>query len=334
MAETKENLLSVETLAQIVFCARAGVIAHELSLEEESEEVAQHFNLDYAPRFHLAGIEEALNRLTTSLARWGWAGAATLVAAGLAFVIGFQLVLIPLGFALMVISWIAAKRINRIVELSDWRGAARDAVPKEPGPTAEQHQRINWWEVLAAGFDSISAREPYRDDERVLKGKPWRVLRKGSLRIPVIRASNNEQQGAPLPHHAIQVAAYCRLLRVCEGFESPYAILLFGDSWEGLAVADTEVLQTSLGDAVKVGAELLADAKSHDPPAPRDRLVCAACRFGRPVVYRVERGSPWWADNGRVHGVPKNGRTFHSCCGDRFDWTPPHAKAERLKLTE
>lgn len=336
MVGADDGSLLVDTVAKFVFCPRAGIIAHELTATSRPDVPPTQFNLDYVPRFHLSGIEEALGRLTASLTKWGVAGGVTLVVTAVMFLLGFLVLMVPFGIAVIAISWIAAKRINRIAEADEWRSAAREALPKEPAPTVERHQQVNWWETLAAGFESVPGREDYRDDELGIYGRPWRVLRKGSLRIPVIKLSADDAGEAPPPHHAVLVAAYCRLLKLSEGMESPYSILLFGESWEGLAVANSEALQGLLQEAVQLARELVRAAERPEfaPPPPSLPLACLRCEYGRPVVYRIERGSPWWGDEGRVTGVPRAGRVFHSCCGDRFGWTPPHEQALALKLTD
>lgn len=328
--------MKVHALSEFVFCPRAGVIAHELAGDDQIDEPPKRFNIDYAPPFHLPGIEEAIGRLTDSLTKWGLAALVVLLAALLMFVLGYRVLLIPLGVLLAGVSWVIAKRINRIVELTDWRDLARNAAPREPAPTPQSHQKVNWWEILAAGFESVQSRESYVDSELGLEGRPWRVLRKGSLRIPVVKLQSTTDRTSPHPQHAIRVAAYCRLLQINEGMESPYAVLLFGDSWEGLAVANTESLQDLLPKAVAFARELeqLSQLSSDEPPPPSPPHQCIRCWYGRPVVYRVELGSPWWDDDGQIHGMPFGGKTFHSCCGDRFDWTPPHEQALAMKLTD
>lgn len=336
MVGADDGLLLVDTVAKFVFCPRAGMIAHELAATSRPEVPPSQFNLDYVPRFHLSGIEEALGRLTASLTRWGIAGVVTLVVTAVTFLLGFLVLMAPLGLAVIAISWIAAKRINRIAEVDEWRSAARDASPREPAPTVERHQKVNWWEMLAAGFESVPGREDYRDDELGVYGRPWRVLRKGSLRIPVIKLSAADAGEAPLPHHAVLVAAYCRLLKLNEGMESPYSILLFGDSWDGLAVANSDALQRLLQESVRLACELVRAAERPEfaPSPPSPPLPCVHCEYGRPAAYRVEGGSPWWDNHGRVTGVPRAGKVFHSCCGDRFGWTPPHEQALAMKLTD
>lgn len=330
------DLISVNTLSKCVYCPRAGVITHELSAGEEVDEPARQFNLDYAPPFHLAGIQEAIGRLSNSLTRWGATGFAALMTAGLALLFGFRGLLIPLGMSVAVISWQMAKRINRVVELSEWRNAALRASPKEPTPTEQQHEGVNWWEMLAAGYESVTTREQYRDDELGIIGRPWRVLRKGSLRIPVIKLRADEATTTPPPHDAVQLAAYCRLLKICEGMESPYAILLFGDNWDGLAVANCDALQQLLTDAVRFTRDVLTASEFNSicPPAPEPSTPCQCCPFGVPALYDIAVGSQSWSNESRVHGVPMNGHVYHSCCGDRFEWTPPHKTAIRLGLVD
>lgn len=334
MFESGQEYLTVHALSEFVFCPRAGLIVHEL--EQVEDERPLRYNVDYVPLYDLASVEEALNRQMNRL--WVLLGAMglLLIVAFVAYLLGRMLFLAPVGLGILWLSWRGTRRLNLVLELAETRSIAHAAVGREPTPKSRQYEAVNWWELLAAGFDSVPYRESLVDDKLGIRGKPWRVLRKGSLRIPVVRLSSDETTDTPRPQHVIGVAAYCHLLRTCEGQESPYGVLLFGNSWDGLAVVACDEIHAELQEAVRLARIRLPIVAQHGSFEGSILLEeCDGCRHGRPVVVDAIQGSPWWGEDGAIHGVGgRDGRLYHSCCGDRFEWLPPHRKAVTLKLGE
>lgn len=334
MVETGQNYLTVDALSEFVFCPRAGLIVHEL--EQVKDELPPRYNVDYVPLYDLASVEEALNRQMNRL--WILLGAMGLLlaVAFVAYLSGQMLLLAPVGLGVLWLSWRGTRRLNLVLELAEISSTARAAVAREPAPTARGYEAVNWWELLAAGFDSVPYRESLVDDTLGIHGKPWRVLRKGSFRIPVVRLASEEKPDTPLPKHVISVAAYCHLLRTCEGQESPYGVLLFGNSWDGVAIVTSDELHAQLLAAVTIARKqlpLLAQSVAVEGSILLDE--CVGCRHGRPVAVDAVRGSPWWGEDAVIHGVSgKDGQLYQSCCGDRFEWIPPHRKSLALKLGE
>src|SRR5439155_688300 len=62
----------------------------------------------------------------------------------------------------------------------------KTAKPKEPDPEKDGIQNVQWGEMLNAGFMSVPCKEKLIHEAWKLKGKPWRVLRRKNLRIPVV----------------------------------------------------------------------------------------------------------------------------------------------------
>jgi hypothetical protein len=71
------------------------------------------------------------------------------------------------------------------------------------------------------------------------------------------------------------------------------------------------------------------------PVAPTDNRCCG-CHYGKPIEYKDG------VTDTVLNGVPlvplqtkaTNGRFFHSACGDKFNWTPPHDDAVNMGLAE
>ena len=106
-----------------------------------------------------------------------------------------------------------------------------------PIPGRLESQEVNWWSMLAAGYEVSELQEAWCDDDRKLSGKPKRVLRRGSIAIPVHRVA---MHAGPLrQQHIVRATAYCHLLMACESIQPPYAIIFFRDSYDGITVPNT-----------------------------------------------------------------------------------------------
>jgi hypothetical protein len=324
----------VRTLGEFVFCPRAGLLSHA-SADEEDEPTDERMNLNFLPEYSLALIEEQLAAQLRRLARWAaWA------AGGLFLVVvavwDELTPLVPLALAVPTVLcvWKSLQALAAVVTLSDRRREAVSATPAEPPAAVTDDVPVQWWELLKAGFESVPYLEPLFDGESALAGKPWRVLKRGSLRIPVIRLpADNYHAGRywVYEQHRVRLAAYALLLAACEGGQTPYAVVLFGGSYGGVAVpvlpaaavvAKLDELRRGL-DLERIG--ILA-------PLPTNPNVCSKCPLGRPgVVAAVDRKDA--ALGRKLHVVTgPDGRAYHCACGDRFAWTPPHDEAVRKRL--
>lgn len=324
----------VRTLGEFVFCPRAGVLSHA-SVDEEDEPTDERMNLNFLPEYSLTLIEEQLAVQLRRLARWAaWA------AGGLFLVVvaarnGLPPV-VPLALAVptALCVWKSLQALSAVVRLGDRRREAMSATPTEPPADLTDDTRVRWWELLKAGFESVPYLEPLFDGESGLAGKPWRVLKRGPLRIPVIRLpADNYHAGRywVYEQHRVRLAAYAGLLAACEGGRTPYGVVLFGGSYDGVAVPviPAEAVRAKLDEFRRT---LDLESMGVPTPPPANPKVCSGCPLGLPrVVTAADRKDE--ALGRKLHVVTgPDGRAYHSECGDRFGWTPPHHDAVRKRL--
>jgi hypothetical protein len=164
-----------------------------------------------------------------------------------------------------------------------------------------------------------------------LTGRPWRVLRKGDLQIPVFRVTG-EGPEVIYPKHTVRAAAYCALLDQSAGAKSPYAIALFAGTYNGWTLPNTPEARGFLDKVLDAVRTHLTPEMMIGPPA--SRKVCSGCPHGAPRPYRRgETETTLFGSPVRPHGsTGRDGRVYHSACGDRFGWTPPHDEAVTLGL--
>lgn len=323
----------VRTLGELVFCPRAGLLAHAAG-DDEDEPTDERLNLTFLPEYSLTLIEEQLGVQLRRLARWAaWAAGGAFLAAVAG---GNGLAAAALGLAVptALCVWKALTTLSAVVALSDRRREALAAKPAEPPADLTDDVRVRWWELLKAGFEAVPYLEPLRDDALALAGKPWRVLKRGSLRVPVVRLpADNYHAGRywVYDQHRVRLAAYARLLAACEGGQTPYAVVLFGGSYEGVAipVLSADAVAGKLDD-LRRAVDL--DRMGFPPPPPGDPAVCSGCPLGRPrAVTAADRTAE--AVRPTLNAVTgPDGRAYHCACGDRFRWTPPHEDAVRRRL--
>lgn len=323
----------MRTLGEFVFCRRAGVLA-SFQVANEAELEYDRANLDFLPQYRLTVIEEQLAIHLGKLRNWFlWTGLAV-ASGGAALWFDWKVGVVLAAVLLFVFGRFLTRELRAVMTLADYRRQAFRAEPKEPALPMLASTPVNWWELLKAGFDSIREQEILRDEGLKLAGKPWRVLRKGSLRIPVIKLEADKFEAGRFwvyPQHEIRLAAYAHLLTVCERGEVPYAIALFGDSFDGIAIPMTPELQDQVRRQLEALREVLRrNSGGAAPEAPTNGKVCSGCPFGSPKpVDDAALKDP----EKKVHGVTgRDGRLYHSECGDQFEWTPAHELAKRKGL--
>lgn len=354
--------LSVWVLSEFVFCPRAGLIAHRSKFDGEAEfqeDDASYGRLDFLPDYDGVAIERALadtrRQIVRVLALAVWVALAAYILGDLAWP-GFRWV----GFALLL-PWPVwtVKMLRRLAALRAYARQFRDRVPNEPDPNLKHPTEFNWWDFHKAGFQVVKPREHYHDPELNLDGCPWRILVRGSHRIPVFRKHKGELKVGP--KQFAQLAAYSHLVRVCERAESPYGVILFPGTWTVLVVPDgcgADSFRSAVG---RFRAMLAADERGQPPSPPATGNPCKGCLHGFPKRLVTDEPAVWeparsdWEDDHQmdepperqptihviggetirphpVHGV--DGWRYHSRCGDLFDWIPPHDKATRLALRD
>ncbi|MBY0587213.1 PD-(D/E)XK nuclease family protein [bacterium] len=323
--------ISVHALGQMAFCPRSAVLALERGDQEDPEE--QLPRLDYLPNFDLARIEESLKVQV----RWLLVAVTFLVMLLVPLVFGMwwgePLVIYPsLGIVVGLLWWIA-NLAEDVLILSQRRHAALNATAKEPSPRIDAVQEISWWEMIRAGFEPAKYERPFQHPLLPLEGSPWRVLQRDSLRIPVVRSNAQRlgnRKGEVFEKHCMRLAAYAVLLETTDHVQSPYGLVFLNDDHRGLAVPITQHDKDSVHEAAERFRLLLKqmDAGEAEPARPENESHCRTCPYGQPVHLNDSEESQLNADGQDVFVIlDHSDRRFHSNCGNRFRWIPPHAKA-------
>jgi hypothetical protein len=350
--------LSVWELSEFVFCPRAGLIARRMTFDGEArfqEDDDSYGRLDFLPDYDGVVIERAI---TETIRKINIAVIAVCVTLIVAYVLHLFVWWgsLAIGIALVApwIFWLV-KMIRHLRSLTDYAKLFRDRAPNEPPLDLDRPTEFNWWDFHKAGFQVVKPRDYYHDPELNLAGCPWRILVRGSLRIPVFR----KHGGAAQAGHSqfATTAAYSHLLRVCEGMESPYGVILFPDSWTVLVIPDrcgSDLFRSALG---RFRDMLDADDRGQSPEPPSSTSPCKGCPHGQPRWLVTDAEAIWEPDRSHwtgqeepvderppsihvlggesirpfpVYGV--DWRRYHSLCGDLYRWIPPHSTANRLGL--
>jgi len=332
-ASSSQFWIRVRSLGEFVFCPRAGVLAAKKGGDEEEVEYDQ-VHLDFLPQYSLAVIEEQLAIRLPKMGAWIGRILGALFGMGLAWWFDWKWLMLGISLVIFFMGRRLSQGIRAVLTLSDYRRQALDAEPKEPNFTGTTRVDVNWWELLKAGFDSIRPQETFRDEGMKLAGKPWRVLRKGDLRIPVIKLSADRFEGGRywvFPQHEIRLAAYALLIEACEGCQSPYGVILFSDTFQGVAITISPEFRKQVIDRLEQFRSVLLAFENGPPPDPPAKMeICSGCLFGlpKPVDGSVPQNSKQ-----KIHGVTgRDGTLCHSECGDQFGWVPPHSLAKRKGL--
>jgi hypothetical protein len=210
-----------------------------------------------------------------------------------------------------------------IQELLRRRAILLESRCAEPDPYSNEMQPTNWFGLLNLGFESRDVKEALRDPEWQFEGKPWRMLHKGSLAIPVFRTRSPQE--APREPQLAKIMAYCRLSSVVFDTECPFGIILTGADYSGFVVPNCERFRTDFHNSL-VALRQLAQAAEQRSEAtiPVETRKCSRCPLGQPRLIslglRVKRfGAP----------IPphKLSGESHCDCGDRFEWEPPYVRS-------
>lgn len=331
----EDPALGVHALTEFIFCPRAGIIAWETGARDTGADETPP-RLDYLPRFDIRLMEEELNsRLNRFwlLSAFFLAGVATLA---LGVFHGVVAGILAGAVGIIAAGVFAFRELAAVITLIGLVREAKNSKPLEPSSPLIEVEEVNWWELLAAGF--ISKRydddDLLRDDELKLLGKPWRVLARGNLRIPVFLQRRPTDR--LYPQHFARIAAYCHLVEYATDFESPYGIVLHAGKYSGFAVPNsmhaTAQLQRGLDEA---RTAILALKREHRIPSAPAASLCKNCPLARPQIYRRGLRQLLFGNALRRNPFPASGgkKKFCSDCGDRFRWLPPHADNERLGIS-
>jgi hypothetical protein len=327
-AETWQERMSVHVLGQFAFCSRAGIYSAEHGDEADLDEPPPALN--YLPNFELEQIEERLSEL---LRQVGW-----LVALLVTFVLGMAVgvvnqerwVFYPALAGAAICMIVLFETFGAVLTLVWRRAAARRAKPHEPSLTLDRIEPVNWWSLLKAGFEPVAYQRQFRHPDLPLEGSPWRVLERGSLRIPVIKSGGDrlgDAKHAVYPKHELRLAAYAVLLEATEHVQVPYGLVFPVDSHWGLAVPITPKLRAQVAELLERASDLLVRSQrgEAEPRPPRDPKHCARCRLGAPLpISEAEIHSARKTRTRLLILTNSQEDTFHCLCGDRFGSAPPH----------
>jgi hypothetical protein len=331
-ANPDDPKLGVYCLTEFVFCPRAGLCTHEQEKEYLEEE--PHANVYYLPIHDRAELERTLKSLFEQFWRIVLGGIiATVLCGVVAWVTGLTI----LGILAMVVAIVT---VVALVERGFWAFRVtqylaiwKRAEPRLPDPDTTKTQEIHWCELLAAGVTLREPQAPFTHDPWKFGGKPWKVLEYGDLRIPVF-LHKADWKGL-FPQHFVRMVAYCQLLEACEGFRSPYGVIVRKDTFAAMTVPNSAKSQEDFRRALARARESVQEAEESNyfPPVSGEATVCRDCHYGQPRVYRRGKEFLRYGKPIPVHSLPGPGRKkYHSHCGDRFRWTPPHKEATAMEL--
>jgi hypothetical protein len=327
--------VGVHVLSNTVFCPRAGLLAYELGQADDGEERERDSvpRQDWLPDYDEALINEELGRRWDQVwwvCRYGiwWILAASVVWATFDWILGLLL----LACTLVFVPWFW-RQVMDIAVLDSRRRAARQSKENLNLTDLGREERIvNWWDLRRAGF---SVRKPDHSNEDKpwrLRGKPFRILYYHALRIPVVR----KHRGKPELHsqHRARIAAYCHLLEVTERAQAPFGVFIFAGSYDVHIVPNSAANRRLFHDGLRLARQMLTDAQTGRRPGPPDGNQCIRCPYGLPLVRKPGKTDLHLAVL-RCAYCPSRGadkKDYHSVCGDRFKWIPPHEKAAAKRL--
>ncbi len=325
-------VLGVHFVSDNVYCPRAALLSLASGDDSGDEEPNLGPKLDWCGDYDEHQFAEALRLQYSSLSFW-------LMLLGPAlFLVGLMWWLfgMPAGMlALLSVAVLLVKlwdMCGEILSLVRVRTLSRNAQEIEIDMAPTEITPVNWWTLRKSGFDCLRPEKMHDPDAR-LTGRPWRLLVQGRhIRIPVVK--KHRGRAVCRPQHIVRLAAYCHLIEACEGGQAPFGILLFADSYDGLIIPFTQGHRVQFERAMQKAREDLAvyQLGRFVPDRPQ-REACDGCRWGKPRVHRF--GHETVLDGKSIaprltKGV--NGRLYHSPCGDRFAWDPPHRKAVQLGI--
>lgn len=337
--------LGVHVMSEFMFCHRAGIIAYESDPADSGCDFEAAPALGGIPMYEIDAMEKRLEELEEALRTDQlWLGG--LLAVALAFTIyDVRLALLYLPCLAVLIwtqrgDWLPVLQAQRV--LKPRLREARAALKREPNWDMNAQQEINWWELIASGFESIEVQRPLKNHSIALTGRPWRILDRRGQRLPVLRFRIEDDSGQmvqlnPREQQRARMAAYAFLIETCERGNAEWAIVLFNNSDRGVAypigVAEWKAFREGLQHA-RAEFGRYREAPRQRPRLP-DSRSCRRCPFGEPRRVGVRPT----VLNG-VAIVPRAttdnlDREFHCTCRDRFgDDVPPHERAIALGLTD
>ena len=329
--------LRVHEIAEFEFCPRAGVLARlhaGKNSEEDHDGTAPR--LGYLPDFDIAGLRQSLDRISHEVFE-----SLYVIAGEVVMAVILHLLIGPL-FAFLAVAALPhavtglLRQLRQAFHLVRCLRTSRVAPAAEPMLPLTEVVPINWWSLLNAGFVPVEYEEPHRHESLAVAGRPWRVLHRGSLRIPVFRKRRGEPELRT--QHFVRMAAYCCLVEECEEAESPYGIVLFGDGYNGVAVPALPEYCQQFERVRERAAAVMGDfehSQATTVDRPASEAACRACHWGCPRLCTPDDSG---RNNRPADSHPRNitlswdQERYTSPCGDVFQWIPAHSQARELGL--
>ncbi|MBL8826768.1 MAG: hypothetical protein JNM18_07255 [Planctomycetaceae bacterium] len=332
-AESLLPIVTVHPLGEHVFCPRAALLALESAEPEADDEPVLGPKLDWFGDYDERLFAEALHATWGEFRFWLTCLAPALL---LIFIVGGLTawiwgLAVSLPATLIVVQLMEC--LGRAIEIIRQRAVRQAALPESIDLDAIDARAVNWWTLRKAGFDCIKPQDKNYDPGERLVGKPWRVLVRGAVRIPVILKRGGHDYGR---QHVVRSAAYCRLLEECEGARSPLGVVIFAGSYDCVLLPYSPEAQSQLNRALTDFREFLDFIRGGGRLSePTDRR-CRGCHRGKPRRY--VRGRSETILQGEVlnpfRTKNRTGVSFHCDCGDRFGWVPRHDDAVALKIAD
>ena len=345
----KLDLIGVHTLSEFVFCPRAGIISHEQGNEDSGFE-SGFVDLSYTPDYDIVmarlELKEVVKRLESfSFGFLGGTVATLFCGMALKPFLGVLclLVLIP---ATAFFSPKLYKDLLRYWHLKKRIADADAANSQCPKLNEATHESISWYSLLKS-CSIEKCHDPLIDEELGIIGKPWKLLHRGNVCLPVFFCKKPDSAGDsetdPLKwlkkQHFVRMKAYCHLIEKNTGKHSSCGIIVFAGTPIAAALKfwRSERATRELDEALMIARESLKELDQEDSIGVPAKNACIRCHHGRPKLYRLTPGMA--RRNGRdvrptLHKVTRNKKslTLHSVCGDFFRWIPPHEEFIELKL--
>ena len=332
--------IGVHVLSEFLFCPRAALIASESGRDEGDEEpnLGPRLDLliDYDEHRFVEAMQQSWGEMRLWLTLMAFAIFVVMLAVYLHSLTAGVILSLPI-FVLLAKCWDTLSHIIALVrEQALYRAAPDVVIDLEP----TEVKRLSWWSLRKAGFDCNKPPERFDNPAGNFAGKPWRVLKKGGLVIPVIRRRHGNTEWGN--QHEVRLSAYCDLIEKCTGGEAPFGVILFAGSSNCVIIPNTDTRQTIYERALKGALKFMEPHREGSPPTnpPTDNR-CTGCHHGKPRI--LEPGKSDTVLNGKplsactANSVRPDGQfrgEYHSTCGDRFRWTPPHQDAVALGIAK
>lgn len=333
-AQPDDPPLGVHVLTEFIFCQRAGLLTWEQRESDSGDDRDPHLN--YLPDYFVREITEALEEVTQRV--WcflTWAPVAMSVIGIVGWSVSWILAAcLAIGAATTLpIFW---RDVSAMWKLNERRNLARQPGGAEPRLDLSSPQEVNWWAMQQAGFEPIRLNGELNDPRTRLSGKPWAILQRADTRIPVFLRRSSDRR--LFPQHFARIAAYCHLIATCERARAPYGIILFADTYDGIAIPVDESSGQELERGLELARRLIRSKRERraDPGPAQDANPCIDCPLGRPRDYHQGETELVIDEITLAAHVTNdiNGKPCVSDCGTRYRWVPTHREAIARRLTD